>query len=427
MFAGLFLFQGKKHLRLFYAALALAILPLILITGAILLRSQTMSFFREPGVTEQFGFSLVRLGNQFRYLIVFYSVLLPVAVIGVARVAYHAIRGSLADCQLLVWLLPLGNLFITPIFRVGQVELLWLIPSVCLYAALVLGSFRQILAWPAVGCVAAVLLVQSLWGVALPYPGRGHAATAYTTAVLDRPTRWPSRDAAHWLSTRTSPEDVILLIAYTFTDPLLLELGQSRRVLPNGTENWALLRDPVNRVKYVVFTQDYRAYAPSLAAYADAHFTLPTSAQFPNYTIYDCQKEARLVAYPDAYGDASLPVQKGMEFLQQHQWERAAEAFEEALKINPEHPVASVNLALLYYQLGRQAEGIAQCERNIRLRIAPAISYGVLGQLREKQGDITAARQAYEQSLQLDPQNQVTQQLLANLKAQPQTSGIPIK
>jgi len=116
-----------------------------------------------------------------------------------------------------------------------------------------------------------------------------------------------------------------------------------------------------------------------------------------------------------------------MELLQQHQWARAVEAFKEALEINPKQPVASANLALLYYQLGRQAEGIAQCERNIRLGIAPAISYGVLGQLREKQGDIAAAREAYEQSLQLDPQNQVTQQLLTNLKAQPRALDVPTK
>jgi tetratricopeptide (TPR) repeat protein len=285
-----------------------------------------------------------------------------------------------------------------------------------------LSSFRQSMAWSAAIFVVAILLAQSLWGVPLPYPGRGQTATAYTTAVLDRPAHWPSRDAAHWLSGRTSSEDVILLIAYTFTDPLLLELGQSRRVLPNGSENWPLLRDPTNRVKYVVFTQDYRAYAPSLAAYADSHFRLPTDGQFPNYAIYDCQKDGRLVAYPDAYDSAGLRVQWGMEFLQEHQWASAVEAFEQALEINPKHPVASANLALLYYQLGRQAEGIAQCERNIRLGVVPAISYGVLGQLREKQGDIAAAREAYEQSLRRDPQNQVTQQLLTNLKAQPRNS-----
>ena len=70
--------------------------------------------------------------------------------------------------------------------------------------------------------------------------------------------------------------------------------------------------------------------------------------------------------------------------------------------------------------MGHVEEGIAQCEKNIRLGILPAVSYGVLGQLREKQGDFAAALTAYNQSLTLDPQNTVTQNLLANLRAKMQ-------
>jgi tetratricopeptide (TPR) repeat protein len=325
----------------------------------------------------------------------------------------------------LVWLLPLANLFITPFFRVGRLESLWLIPSICLFASIALSSLRRMLMWPLAGMVAATLLVRSIWGVPLPDPGRARAASDYTTAVSGRPPHWPSRDAARWLLAQTSPEDDILFIAYTFTDPLLLELAPSRRVFSNGSENWSLLSDPTNRVKYVVFTQDYRAYAPSLAAYADAHFTLPIDAQFPNYAIYDCQKGGRFVAYPDAGDSARRYVQHGMEFLQQHRLEQAVEAFEKALEVNPRETVASANLALLYYQLDRQTEGIAQCNRNIHLGIDLAISYGVLGQIREKQGDFAAAEAAYEQSLKSDPQNQVTSRLLANLKARLPSSSNP--
>ena len=424
-FAGVFLFRDKHRRRLFYATLAVTAVPLMLVTVVISLLSPTMSFFREPGVTETFGLSLTKLDLQFRYLISFYGVLLFVAVIGVVLAVWRAMRGSSVDRQLLIWLAPLVNLVITPFFRAGRIELLWLIPSLCLFAAVVLSSLRRPLAWMVAGVVVATLLIRSLWGVPLPYPGRARAATDYTTAVLDRPAHWPSRDAAHWLSAQTLPEDAILLIAYTFTDPLLLELGQSRRVFPNGGENWPLLRNPTNRVKYVVFTQDYRAYAPSLAAYADAHFALPPDGQFPNYAIYDCQKDGRLVAYPDAYNSASQYVQWGMEFLQQHQLEHAVEAFEEAQEVNPNQPVANANLALLYYQLGRQADGIAQCERNIHLGIDLAISYGVLGQIREQQGNLAAAQAAYEESLKSDPNNQVTVQLLVNLKARLPSSAAP--
>jgi tetratricopeptide (TPR) repeat protein len=218
---------------------------------------------------------------------------------------------------------------------------------------------------------------------------------------------------------------VILLTAFTFTDPLLLDLNRCRHVIPNAGSNWTLLRDPANRIKYVVFTHNYRAYAPSLAAYADTHFTLPADGQFPNYAIYDCQKDGRLVAYPDAYNSAGQYLQQGMKFLKQDQLERAVEAFEKALEVNPNQPVACANLVLLYYKLGRQADGIAQCERNIHLGINLAISYGVLGQIREQQGKLVAAQAAYEESLKSDPNNQVTVQLLVNLKARLPSSAAP--
>ena len=167
----------------------------------------------------------------------------------------------------------------------------------------------------------------------------------------------------------------------------------------------------------MIFTQDYRAYAPSLAAYADGHFTLPSDAQFPSYAIYDCQKEGKFVAYPDANGSGNQDVLQGLEFLQQHQLQQAVDAFQRAREANPNHSVACLNLALLYYQLGRSAEGVAQCEWNIHHGISPAVSCGILGQFRERQGDFAAAREAYEESLKLDPRNQVTLRLLANLNA----------
>jgi hypothetical protein len=384
-----------------------------------------MAFLHEPGVTETFGLSFTREWLQLQSFISFYEVLVPVAVIGAVLTAFRAAKGSSSDRQLLVWLIPVVNLFVTPFFRAGRTELLWLIPTVCLFAAVAVSSLRRHLANLLAGAVAVMLLAGSLLGVPLPDPGPALPPSDYTTAVLKRPGGWPSRDAAHWLIGHTSPEDVILFTAFTFTDPLLLDLKGFRHVIPNAGSNWTLLRDPANRIKYVVFTHNYRGYAPSLAAYADTHFALPADAQFPNYAIYDCQKDGRLVAYPDAYNSASQYVQQGVEFLQQHQLERAVQAFEKALEVNPNQPVAGVNLALLYYQLGRQADGIAQCERNIHLGINLAISYGVLGQIREQQGNLAAAQAAYEESLRSDPKNQVTLQLLANAKARLPSSTLP--
>ena len=273
----------------------------------------------------------------------------------------------------------------------------------------------------------ALLLAGSLSGVPLPDPGRARAASDYTTAALGRPGGWPSRDAARWVMAHTSPEDKILFTAYTFTDPLLLDLNRSRHVIPNGGENWELLRDPANRVKYAIFTQDYRGYTPALARYADTHFGQPADARFPGYGIYDCQKGGQFTAYADAYNSGASYVREGLEFLARHQLENAAAAFETAREINPNEPVTGVNLAILYFELVRDADGITQCENNIRAGIEPAISYGVLGQIRERQGDLAAAQAAYEQSLSIDPHNQMTVQLLASLKARRSSPDSPAK
>jgi len=415
--AGAFLFEDRESRRRFYQSLALSAVPLLVVTIAICVHSRTLSFFHEPGVTESFGFTAAKFWLELRYLAGFYEALLLAAAIGAGLAIWRAARGSTADRALWVWLLPLANLAVTPMFRGGRAELLWLIPSVCLFAAVAARSWRGARAWWGAGAVMAMLLTGSLYGVPLPYPGRGKAASDYTSAVLGRPAGWPSRDAARWLTAHTATNDVMLFTGYTFTDPLLLDLSGIRGVIPNGAENWGLLRDPTNRVKYVIFTQDYRAYVPSFARYADEHFAQPVGAQFPGYGIYDCQKTGQFVAYPDAYDSRTPYVREGLELLRRQELERAVAAFERAREINPNEPVSGVNLALLYYRLGRDAEGITQCEWNIRAAIEPAISYGVLGQIWERQGDLAGAQAAYEQSLRLDPRNPTTAQLLANLKA----------
>lgn len=171
--AGYFLFENSRQRRTFYAALGLSVVPLALVTAAILLRGQPMAFLHEPGVTNHFGPSLTRLGLHLRSVIGFYGVLLLVAGIGAARVGVRAAGGSSADRQLLVWLLPVVNLVVTPFFRDGHVELLWLIPSVCLFAAVALTALRGGWKWLGVGAVLAILLMRSLDGVSLPYSGAG--------------------------------------------------------------------------------------------------------------------------------------------------------------------------------------------------------------------------------------------------------------
>ena len=413
---GYFLIADERQRRTFYETLGLSIVPLVVVTLIILARHESVSFLHEPRVSEGFGFSFGRQWLELRYFVDFFGVLLLAAAVGASRTVYRAVMGSAEDRELLVWLLPLAELVPMGFFRPGHIELPWLVPTLCLFAVVAMTALRPSLAWVMAVVVGGILLVNSLMGVPFPYPGPALPASSYTTAVLMRPAGWPSRDARRWLVAHTSTEDAILMTAYTFTDPLLLELDDSRRVIPNASDNWEMLRDATNRVKYVVFTHDYRAYAPSLAQYADTHFTRPAEAQFSGYAVYDCQKDGNWVAYPDASNSGSQYVRAGMEFFQRHEMELAVESFQQALTVDPNQPVASANLCVLYFQMYREAEGIAQCERNIRFGIAPAISYGVLGQFRERQGDFAAALAAYEKSLTFDPQNPVTRQLLTDLQ-----------
>jgi len=81
---------------------------------------------------------------------------------------------------------------------------------------------------------------------------------------------------------------------------------------------------------------------------------------------------------------------------------------------DPRDPESNLNLAILYHELGMTQEAQTQCEHNIQYGIAPAINYGILAQILEQRGNFGAARDAYEMSLQRDPHNPVTLELLRN-------------
>jgi 4-amino-4-deoxy-L-arabinose transferase-like glycosyltransferase len=211
--AGLFLFEDQRQRRAFYAALGLSALPLILVASVVLMRSQTMAFLREPGVTTTFGPSFTRQWSHLQGFVGFYQGLLPVAAVGVILTVVRVAKGFSPGRQLLIWFIPVVNLFVTPFFRAGRTELLWLIPTVCLFGAVAVCSIRRHLAYPLVATLVVVLLLGSLLGVPLPYPGPAQSPSDYTTAVLKRPYGWPSRDATRWLVAHTSPEDGILLTA----------------------------------------------------------------------------------------------------------------------------------------------------------------------------------------------------------------------
>jgi Flp pilus assembly protein TadD len=444
-------FRGSRQRNMSLLALGGAAIPLVALTAVIRIRSPTLSFFQEPGVTTRFTITLGKIGSELSLCWLYLGVSIIAATLGVLLLATRERSGlspEVMRARLWAFLTPLVTLLIAPYFRVTAKDLLLLLPTVCLFGAIALNPITPVRSVFSVA-VLGVSLAHCLWGIPIPAPPRPSSAMARTTAVLARPAGWPSRDACRWLVNHTTSEDAVLVTAFTFTDPLVLELQAQRKVISNAGSNWELLRDPASRIKYVVFIEDYRAYAAQFAQFADAHFSRAPDADFPNYTIYDCQRDGRFVAYPDAFNSCGFYVQHGVKLLHQKRCDEAIKAFKNALQADlsslaakhdlmtaylecdrqndavrigaellqqePADPTLNVNMAILYLELGRLEDGLAQCRKNIRLNIAPAISYGVLGQLLEKQGDLPSARDAYEKSLALDLNSPVTTSLLSNV------------
>lgn len=185
-------------------------------------------------------------------------------------------------------------------FRVSAKELIYVIPCFLLAATAAARTRGSTLA---AAVVMAVLAMRTIFGPTAYHGGRPTSAMYRDTTVLGRPAGWPSHAAAGWLIENTPETDAILFGIFTFTDAALLETARYRTVIPNAGINWGRLRDPQARIRYVVFQEDYRAYAPTLAEFADRHFVTPPVTNFFGYTIYDCQPDGQPVAYPHANGN----------------------------------------------------------------------------------------------------------------------------
>lgn len=163
-----------------------------------------------------------------------------------------------------------------------------------------------------------------------------------------------------------------------------------------------------------MFLDDPTAYAPSFGEFAKRNFTL--AASFPNYVIYDCGQDGRFVACPDAFSSPQEYNRHGIAAFQSGNVEAALEQFPTALRLEtklvearphlmlcllalhrketvmeeglrilqqvPRDEQVNTNLALLHFELDRVEEGIAQCEKNLRLGIAREMSADLLQQLR---------------------------------------------
>ena len=436
--------------RNFYVALLAAAVPLAVLTMLIKWKGSPLTFIDQTS----FEFSSA-VANWARLLVLFgtaYEAMLIASAWSVARSLRSTWQGS-RDCdqrqsRLLIWLAPLGIVLMASPFRAFARDLVFLIPTICLFAADAINPTTAVRRFSTVA-LAILLLGRTLWGMWLPGDLSVSAGVPARTGIVARPAGWPSREAAEWLLSHTDSTDAVLVTTFSYPDPLQIELRGQRR-LGVAWNHWEWLQDPAQKVKFVVFVADVGEHAPYFARYAETHFRR-VAGDFAGYTIYDCQKDGHFVAYPDAFNSAGVYVQRGIDLLQRKQCDQAIEAFKTAVQVDPtvvaaQHdlmvaylecgrkedairigleiiqkepndPLINADMAILYLELGRIEDGLAQCRKNILLNIAPAISYGVLGQLLEKQGDLTAARDAYEKSLSFDPTNEVTRQLLVNIQA----------
>ena len=439
-----FVIPDKRNRRWGYLSLFLALLPVTAMVIAAKWNSSSLNFFEEEKIRADFGFSLDRLSSQLGLFWRYYASVTVLAGVGVWIAARK--RRELPALLLPLFLATLWLVFMAPYFRNNIRDLAFLIPTLWPFLGLSIafftGSFLRTLI---LVVVLAVNVVLTLFGV--PRPHYNSASwSGRSTAVFDRPPGWPSRAIPIWVANHLAPDEGLLVTGLGYTDPFVISLKQMGIRYHSATSACELLRDPTNKIKYLVFVDDPAAYAAVLYRYACAHFSLVREPAFPGYVIFDCRKNGQFVAYPDALNSAKTYANQGAHFARQGDYQDAITCFRSALQQEPElldvkkllmtcylntgqktealplcrevsqadprDPESNLDLAILYHELGMTEEAQAQCRHNIQHGIGPAISYGILAQTLEQSGDIDAARDAYQSSLRQDPHNPVTLELL---------------
>ena len=439
-----FVIPDKRDRRRAYLALLLALLPVLAMIIAAKWHGSPIHFFEEQKQRAQFGFGLDRTLAHLGLFWHFYASVAILAGVGVWVAARK--RRELPPLLLPLCLATLGLLFVAPYFRSHIRDLTFLIPTLWpflgLSVVLLTGSFLRTL-------ILVVVLAANIALTLIGVPQLNYNVSSWSgrsTAVLSRPPGWPSRAIPIWVANHLAPDEGLLVTGLGYTDPFVISLKQMGTRYYSATSAFELLRDPANKIKYLVFIDDPTTYAAALYRYAGAHFSPVREPAFPGYVIFDCRQNGQFVAYPDALNSAKTYANQGARFAQQGDYQNAITSFRIALQQEPElldvkksllscylntgqktdalhlgrelaeadprDPDSNLNLAILYHELGMTPEAQTQCRHNIQYGIAPAISYGILAQTLEQTGDLRAARDAYQSSLQHDPRNPVTLELL---------------
>jgi peptidoglycan/xylan/chitin deacetylase (PgdA/CDA1 family)/uncharacterized caspase-like protein len=115
---------------------------------------------------------------------------------------------------------------------------------------------------------------------------------------------------------------------------------------------------------------------------------------------------------------ARREVERGMGLFRERRYAEAAQAFEAALKINPNHVLAANNLGFTYFKLDRFADAITWYERTLVLDPMRALAWANVGDAYIKAGRNADAKRAYQKFLELQPSHKIApsvRQRLADL------------
>lgn len=157
----------------------------------------------------------------------------------------------------------------------------------------------------------------------------------------------------------------------------------------------------------------------SSAAYPFTGRWLAEQPSIPVLPIAAAFREAGFTASADklqSQADAEQAKQlceDGIKLAEGRLYDGAIAAFRDALKLQPEMPLAHVNLGLVLAQSGKPDEGIEHFQLALKSRPNFASAYFSWGLVLKQQGKITAACEQFQRAIELEPDDLRTRHTLA--------------
>jgi tetratricopeptide (TPR) repeat protein len=195
-------------------------------------------------------------------------------------------------------------------------------------------------------------------------------------------------------------------------DPLNLEARQDLAIMYRAAPGF-LGGSNAKAAEQVAFI---RRHDPALASQLDGDFLFADKKYEPALSAY--RESARLHPRP------MIEVRISLAHQQRKDWTEAFAALDRALAIDPNFPFALYQVGRTAALSGQQLDRGEQCLRTylaMPLREdlenpSIAAAHFRLGNILEKKGDRTAARNEYQTALQIDPKQKMAREALAKLK-----------